>query len=74
MPKMKTDKGAAAVKITGTGRLRRRHTMRAHILEKGFEAKEAPRSRGRLLAGGRVSGEEVVGLLIERAPFESGPK
>jgi large subunit ribosomal protein L35 len=35
MPKMKTDKGAAArVKITGTGRLRRRHANRAHILEK----------------------------------------
>lgn len=35
MPKMKTDKGAAArVKITGTGRLRRRHAMRSHILEK----------------------------------------
>ena len=35
MPKMKTDKGAAArVKITGTGRLRRRHAMRSHMLEK----------------------------------------
>ena len=35
MPKMKTDKGAAArVKITGTGRLRRRHAMRSHLLEK----------------------------------------
>ena len=35
MPKMKTDKGAAKrVKITGTGRLRRRQQMRAHLLEK----------------------------------------
>jgi large subunit ribosomal protein L35 len=35
MPKMKTDKGAAKrVKITGTGRLRRRHAMRSHLLEK----------------------------------------
>jgi large subunit ribosomal protein L35 len=35
MPKMKTDKGAAKrVKVTGTGRLRRRHAMRAHLLEK----------------------------------------
>ncbi len=35
MPKMKTDKGAAKrVKITGTGRLRRRHAMRSHLFEK----------------------------------------
>jgi large subunit ribosomal protein L35 len=43
---MKTDKGAAArVKITGTGRLRRRHTMRAHILEK--KASKRKRRLGR---------------------------
>ena len=35
MPKMKTHKGAAArVKITGSGRLRRRQQNRKHILEK----------------------------------------
>jgi large subunit ribosomal protein L35 len=35
MPKMKTHKGAAArVKITGTGRLRRRQKNRGHIMEK----------------------------------------
>ncbi|MHB8219025.1 MAG: 50S ribosomal protein L35 [Acidimicrobiales bacterium] len=35
MPKMKTDRGAAKrVKITGTGRLRRRKQNRSHILEK----------------------------------------
>jgi len=35
MPKMKTDKGAAKrVKVTGTGRLRRRHAFLNHILEK----------------------------------------
>jgi len=35
MPKMKTDRGAAKrVKITGTGRLRRRKAFRSHILEK----------------------------------------
>ncbi len=35
MPKMKTDRGAAQrVKITGTGRLRRRQAMRSHLLEK----------------------------------------
>jgi large subunit ribosomal protein L35 len=35
MPKMKTDRGAAKrVKVTGTGRLRRRKQNRSHILEK----------------------------------------
>ncbi|HEX9530383.1 MAG TPA: 50S ribosomal protein L35 [Acidimicrobiales bacterium] len=35
MPKMKTDKGAAKrIKITGTGKLRRRHAFMNHILEK----------------------------------------
>jgi large subunit ribosomal protein L35 len=35
MPKMKTDKGAAKrIKITGTGRLRRRKAFRGHLLEK----------------------------------------
>jgi large subunit ribosomal protein L35 len=35
MPKMKTDSGARKrVKVTGTGRLRRRKAFRSHILEK----------------------------------------
>jgi large subunit ribosomal protein L35 len=35
MPKMKTDKGAAKrIKVTGTGRLRRRKAFRSHLLEK----------------------------------------
>jgi large subunit ribosomal protein L35 len=35
MPKMKTDKGAAKrVKITGSGKLRRRKAFLNHILEK----------------------------------------
>jgi large subunit ribosomal protein L35 len=35
MPKMKTHKGAAArIKITGTGRMRRRKQNRGHIMEK----------------------------------------
>jgi large subunit ribosomal protein L35 len=34
MPKMKTDSGAKKrVKITGTGRLRRRKAFRGHLLE-----------------------------------------
>jgi large subunit ribosomal protein L35 len=35
MPKMKTDRGAAKrIKVTGTGRLRRRRAFRSHLLEK----------------------------------------
>ena len=35
MPKMKTDKGAAKrIKVTGSGKLQRRHAFLNHILEK----------------------------------------
>ena len=35
MPKMKTDRGAAArFKITGTGKLMRRKPFKSHLLEK----------------------------------------
>jgi large subunit ribosomal protein L35 len=35
MPKMKTDRGAAArFKVTGTGRLRRKQANRSHLFEK----------------------------------------
>lgn len=35
MPKMKTDRGAAArFKITGSGKIRRRQQNRGHLLEK----------------------------------------
>ena len=35
MPKMKTDSGARTrIKITATGRLRRRKAFRSHLLEK----------------------------------------
>jgi large subunit ribosomal protein L35 len=55
MPKMKTDRGAAKrFKVTGSGRLRRRQSMRSHLLEKktsrrtrrlGREADVAPADR-----------------------------
>lgn len=42
MPKMKTDSGAKKrIKITGSGRLRRRKAFRGHIMEK----KSSVRSR-----------------------------
>jgi large subunit ribosomal protein L35 len=35
MPKMKTDSGARKrIKVTGSGRLRRRKAFRSHLLEK----------------------------------------
>ena len=35
MPKMKTDRGAAKrIKVTGSGRLRRRKAFKGHLLEK----------------------------------------
>lgn len=35
MPKMRTDRGTAKrIKVTGTGKLRRRRAFRSHILEK----------------------------------------
>ncbi len=40
MPKMKTDTGAKKrVKITGSGRLRRRKAFRGHIMEKKSSAR-----------------------------------
>ena len=42
MPKMKTDSGAKKrIKVTGSGRLRRRKAFRGHIMEK----KSSVRSR-----------------------------
>ena len=45
MPKMKTDRGAAKrIKVTGSGRLRRRKAFRSHLFEK------KPSTRTRRLA------------------------
>ena len=56
MPKMKTDRGAAKrIKVTGTGRLRRRKAFRSHLLEKKSERAHAPaRPRDRHRQGGRA--------------------
>ncbi len=44
MPKMKTDRGAAKrIKVTGGGKLRRRHAFLNHILEK-----KSPKRKRRL--------------------------
>jgi large subunit ribosomal protein L35 len=64
MPKMKTDRGAAKrIKVTGTGKLRRRRAFRSHILEK------KPSRRTRRLArpaevssGDRRAVKRMIGL------------
>jgi large subunit ribosomal protein L35 len=41
MPKMKTDSGARKrVRVTGTGRMRRRKAFRSHLLEKKSSARK----------------------------------
>jgi large subunit ribosomal protein L35 len=56
MPKMKTDRGAAKrIKVTGTGRLRRRQAFRSHLLEK----KTSKRTR-------RLAAETAVARADER--------
>ena len=58
MPKMKTDRGAAKrIKVTASGRLRRRKAFRSHILEK----KSSVRTR-RLGREGRRLGPEAASL------------
>ncbi len=43
MPKMKTDRGAAKrIKVTASGRLRRRKAFRSHLLEKKSSVRVAP--------------------------------
>ena len=60
MPKMKTDRGAAKrVKVTGTGRLRRRKAEPlAHPREEEQPAQAPARQRDRLLEGRRASCQE----------------
>jgi large subunit ribosomal protein L35 len=51
MPKMKTDKGAKKrFKVTGTGKLMRRNSMRSHLLEK-----KAPSRKRRLAKESQLS-------------------
>ena len=57
MPKMKTDRGAAArFKVTGTGKILRRKANRGHLMEK----KSSVRTR-------RLAGTGVVAAADRRA-------
>ena len=53
MPKVKTDKGAAArFKLTGTGKLRRRKPNKSHLLEKKSSVRTRRLSRMQELSSG----------------------
>jgi large subunit ribosomal protein L35 len=53
MPKMKTDSGARKrVRVTGTGRMRRRKAFRSHLLEKKSSARKRRLSRETDFAAG----------------------
>ena len=64
MPKMKTDRGAAKrIKVTGSGRLRRRKAFRSHLLEK--KSRERKRRLGRetdIAKGDERSVRRMLGL------------
>ncbi|MGD0219243.1 MAG: 50S ribosomal protein L35 [Acidimicrobiales bacterium] len=64
MPKMKTDRGAAArFKITGTGKVMRRRPFRSHLLEK--KSSRQTRRLGRpaeVAASDRRSVRRILGI------------
>ncbi|MDA8040550.1 MAG: 50S ribosomal protein L35 [Actinomycetota bacterium] len=64
MPKIKTDRGAAArFKITGTGRIRRRQAMRRHILEKKSSTRTRRLARDvELSKGDRKQVRKLLGI------------
>ena len=65
MPKMKTDRGAAKrIKVTGTGRLRRRKAFRSHLLEKKSSVRTRRLGRpDEVSHGRRAAGSAAAGPL-----------
>ena len=65
MPKMKTDKGAAKrIKITGTGKIKRRRAFMNHILEKkpSKRTRRLNRDDAVLSGGDKARVERLLGL------------
>ncbi|MDQ2724264.1 MAG: 50S ribosomal protein L35 [Acidimicrobiales bacterium] len=64
MPKMKTDRGAAKrIKVTGTGKLKRRRAFRSHILEKKSSVRTRRLARPADVAkGDRRAVKRMLGL------------
>ena len=64
MPKMKTDSGAKKrFKVTGTGRIRRRHAFKNHILEKKSSKRLRHLSQeAEVSAGDRKNVKRLLGI------------
>jgi len=64
MPKMKTDRGAAArFKVTGTGKLMRRKANRSHLLEKKSSVRTRRLGRDvEVSAGDRRNVRRILGI------------
>lgn len=64
MPKMKTDRGAAArFKVTGTGKLRRRRAFRSHLFVKKSSTRTRRLARpAEVAAGDRKQVKRLLGL------------
>jgi large subunit ribosomal protein L35 len=64
MPKMKTDRGAAArFKVTGTGKILRRKANRSHLLEKKSSVRTRRLGRdAELSAADRKSVRRILGI------------
>ncbi|MDA8288335.1 MAG: 50S ribosomal protein L35 [Actinomycetota bacterium] len=64
MPKMKTDRGAAArFKVTGTGKIMRRKAFRSHLLEKKASKRTRRLSReAEVAAGDRRQVRRLLGI------------
>ena len=61
MPKQKTHSGAKKrFKLTGTGKLRRRHAMKSHILEKKSQKRKRLFRRDHALAKGDAKNVEKL--------------
>ncbi len=64
MPKMKTDRGAAArFKVTGTGKIMRRKANRSHLLEKKSSVRTRRLGRDtEVSAADRKSVRRILGI------------
>lgn len=64
MPKIRTHKGTQKrFRVTGTGRLMRRHAQRSHLLEKKSSKRKRLYNRQHDVASGDV------GRIAQRAPY-----
>ena len=66
MPKMKTDSGAKKrIKITGSGKLRRRKAFRGHLMEKKSSVRARRLGRETDIAPGQEKNDQEVDGSVE---------